>query len=283
MAQLIALRQRIKAIETIRKITHAMQLISMSSHSRLRQKKGYIEHYKNIVASLWCKVSTCTPDWQNRILARAINTQKLIIIIGAQKGLSGTFNTSLIRFFERDAKTIDTKTRIVTIGKHLTHQIDHLGFTVYASYNDFTIPQIAIIAQKLSDDIISKAYSSVMVYSSYSKTFFLQKQKKSIIIPYTQELTTQTCAIDCSDYGWEQNKEEILNYIMHLNINSALLDLLFDSLLAEQAARFISMESATRNAQNLLNEMRLEYNKRRQAQITSELTDLATTTFVAPK
>ena len=278
MSQLIVLRQRIRAIETIRKITHAMQLISMSSHSRLRQKKASIDQYRKAVSSLWCKLIACTPDWQNSI--GALLPQKLVIVIGAQKGLAGNFNTQLIRFFEQDALSLNSATRIITVGKHVTTQLLQNGINIGESHTNFTINHLSSLADHLARDIINHRYNSVTVYSSYSKTFFLQKQKKSTLIPYEQALETTTCSpVECDDYVWEQDKKDIFATLIHLNFNAALLDLLFDSLLAEQAARFISMESATRNAQTLLNEMRLEYNKRRQARITLELTDLATSTF----
>ena len=278
MSQLIVLRQRIRAIETIRKITHAMQLISMSSHSRLRQKKTFIEHYRKAISSVWCKLIACTPDWQASLTP--LLPQKLIIVIGAQKGLAGNFNTQLIRFFQQEVPSLDGATRLITVGKHLTHQLTQAHLSIGASYTNFTLNHLSSLADLLARDIINHRYNSVIVYSSYSKTFFLQKQKKTTVIPYEHEIAANACTpIDCVEYSWEQGKHDIIKTLMHLNLNALLLDLLFDSLLAEQAARFISMESATRNAQNLLNEMRLEYNKRRQARITLELTDLATSSF----
>lgn len=282
MSYLIILRQRIKAIETIRKVTHAMQLISMSSHSRLRQKKNALEQYKNTIAQLWCKIINCTPNWQQYITTPAPGETKenLVILIGAQKGLSGAFSTQLLNFFGKDQPLAQPYTTLIAVGKHTAYQLEQHNIHPALSHTNFTPAHITTIAQHITRYITEPIrYSSVVVYTSYPKTFFLQKQKKVSLTPYLPEATTTKCSRECPEYIWEQDTAEIVRSLFRLNINATILELLFDSLLAEQAARFISMESATRNAQNLLNDMRLEYNKRRQAKITLELTDLTASTL----
>ena len=109
MSQLIQMRNRIKAIETIEKITHAMQLISMSTHARLRERKTHIEEYQNTIATLFKKVASQVPDWHNPVLMPSSSRDELplIILIGSQKGLCGTFNLNLFSRFERDLRAAD--------------------------------------------------------------------------------------------------------------------------------------------------------------------------------
>src|SRR5690242_2309903 len=104
MAQLIQMRQRLKAIATIEKITHAMQLISMSSHFRLRDKKAKIEAYQETLKRAFLRVIKHVPAWHNSLLSPTSprESHPLIILIGSQKGLCGTFNIHLFENFEKD-------------------------------------------------------------------------------------------------------------------------------------------------------------------------------------
>ena len=101
MAQLIQMRQRIKAIETIKKITHAMRLISMSMHSRLRAKAPTLAEYQKEVTTMFQKVKLAAPQWKNSVMfpEAASESNPLIVLVASQKGLCGNFNSALFRAF----------------------------------------------------------------------------------------------------------------------------------------------------------------------------------------
>src|SRR5262245_56347198 len=98
MPQLIILRQRIRAVETIKKITHAMRLISMSTHSRLKHNKIHLENYKNAFQALWRRIAPLIPELEKD----SNKGRTLLIVVGSQKGLCGTFNSTLFKFFEAE-------------------------------------------------------------------------------------------------------------------------------------------------------------------------------------
>jgi F-type H+-transporting ATPase subunit gamma len=103
------------------------------------------------------------------------------------------------------------------------------------------------------------------------QNFFIQRPHIATLVPFTQEKQLTTSS---HDYLWEQEPQHILDTLVQQYIETQLQSLLFQSLLAEHAARFISMDSSTRNAENLLEVNKLQYNKLRQAKITKELTEL---------
>ena len=106
------------------------------------------------------------------------------------------------------------------------------------------------------------------------KTFFVQKPQEAPLIPLTLKAEQELSNNQSIDYEWEQSPTSLLDELARQTILINLHYLLFESLLAEHAARFISMDNATRNAQALLEETKLQYNKLRQAKITKELTEL---------
>lgn len=281
MARLIQIRQRIKAIETIKKITHAMRLISMSNHSRLKHKEESITLYKQTTNNLFAKIKQQIPTWYNPIInpSSIKNDTHLIIFVGSQKGLCGNFNTALFSFFETKKSDFNWQhTDIITIGKKATEYIKSKKTgTLIATYNDFASNKLTLIIQNLIDTIThtKKPYSSVTIFSNKLKTFFIQKPIQTLLIPHTLQIPTQEIHEKTGeDYQWEQDPHMILDTLALLSIESNLTYLLFQSLLSEQAARFISMDSSTRNAEGILELATLQYNKLRQAKITKELTEL---------
>ena len=112
-------------------------------------------------------------------------------------------------------------------------------------------------------------------YLAMNSKLFLYKspvKQCSFLLPIEQENTAEPLSKD--DYLWEQSPNDLLDQLAYQTLEVQLHYLLFESLLAEHAARFISMDNATRNAQSLLEETQLQYNKLRQAKITKELTEL---------
>lgn len=128
----------------------------------------------------------------------------------------------------------------------------------------------------IADYVDTNEYASIIVISNGLKSFFLQKPQKTILLPiaHTTDVTTHE---ELGDFVWEQDISSLYDAALKQYIEVNLHFQLFQSLLAEHAARFISMDNATRNAKNLLEKARLDYNKLRQAKITKELTELAST------
>ena len=278
MSKLIQMRRRIKAIETIKKITHAMRLISMSLHSRLKHKQAALLEYRNTISTLLAKVQQTVPDWQHPIMHPMLPPREnpLIIVIGSQKGLCGNFNTALFQLLSQKIEQYTTQRTFIAVGKKTVEFIqknhpEQLTFT----FEEFTARNFLSIAQQLIDIIMqaSPHYSSVVVFGNTFKGFFTQKPTVSLLIPFDPE-TVPTSKPPREGYIWDQSSTTVLDFIAQQYITAQLQHTLFESLLSEHAARFLSMDSSTRNADKLLETTKLEYNKLRQAKITKELIEL---------
>lgn len=290
MAQLIQMRQRIKAIETIKKITHAMRLISMSMHSRLRNKTPILKKYNKEIEDLFKKLKLASPKWQNEITNPKCSKESnpLFIIVSSQKGLCGTFNTNLIKEFEKTVTQQEIEnTNFILVGKKaVDYLVDQNIKSIVKQFNEINTRNFTQISNEIVNIIINakKPYSCVKFLSNELKTFFHQKPKLTQLIPIesNQENLSENNNLNektdfsAQDYFWSQKAEEILDKLAPQYIASNVNSFLIESLLAEQAARFLSMDTATRNAKKLLEETTLQYNKLRQAKITKELTELAT-------
>ncbi|HRN77620.1 MAG TPA: FoF1 ATP synthase subunit gamma [Candidatus Dependentiae bacterium] len=277
MSKLVHMRQRIKAIETIKKITHAMRLISMSTHSRLKNKQEPMTQYIEHIKTLFERIHTIVPEWHNQLLnpSPQTPTKNLIILIGSQKGLCGNFNSSLFNFFNRSNSPYIHPYDIIVIGKKAVDFIQEVtNGNLIATYPTFGLRNLFTLSQALVDTIIHapQPYTSVIMVSNKLQGFFVQKPHDTQLIPFTLDHDMKQSSTE--EYIWEQNATEILDVIAQQYLEAYIQFTLFQSLYAEYAARFLSMDNSTRNANNLLELTKLEYNKLRQARITQELTEL---------
>lgn len=281
MSQLVQMRQRIKAIETIKKITYAMRLISMSAHSRLKRKQDTIIRYIDTIEQLFGKIYKTDTSWSSPIInpTKTAFNKQLIILVGSQKGLCGNFNSNLFYFFESSIEHYANQScDIIIIGRKIIESAKKLNrMNVIATHETFNSHNLFAIAQTISDTIIRACpmYEKVTLFSNQLKGFFVQKPHESILIPFTPSAhATSVTPLSTDDFVWEHEPKELLDHIANQYLEAQIQYLLFQSLYAEQAARFVSMDNATRNAESLLESTTLTYNKLRQAKITKELTEL---------
>lgn len=281
MSQLIQMRRRIKTIETLQKITNAMRLIAMSGHARLKRKEEFVSNYIEQIQNLYVQIKSEIPETYDS-LARHLSPdgKKLIIIIGSQKSLCGSFNTNLFKLYESSThSTADTD--IIAVGKRAVDFIkDRKSGTMLDSIDKFNITNIGSIVTRIISSIkmADAKFRRVIIYSNIQKSFFKQQPIVAQLMPLekdsSQELHTSTQSKSFDDYIWEQSAPSIINDLSWLYVEAKLHSILFQSLLAEQASRFLSMDSSTRNAEGLLEASKLQYNKLRQAKITKEINEL---------
>jgi F-type H+-transporting ATPase subunit gamma len=282
MAQLIHMRNRIRTIETIHKITHAMRLISMSHHARLKHKEDGLQKYVHELNSLFLKVKSQAPAWQDDILYPATGSgNHLLIIVGSQKGLCGAFNTILFKFMEYERiKMYGEQTDLITIGKRAyEHVQDHAVGPIVQTIEHLSYKNIPEAVGQIMRylKLGTKRYDHVTVFANYPKSFFMQVPQAYRLVPFLQENEQTMAELSdlMQDYSWEQPPQDILPDLGWQCFQATIHTLLFQSLLAEQSARFLSMDGATRNAKSLLESTRLQYNKLRQAKITREIVELS--------
>lgn len=278
MAEIVQLRQRIKAIETIKKITHAMRLIAMSSHSRLKMKQDAFERYTMQLKKIFSHLTFLTPDWKelSPFAQDKTNNRTLSIIISGQKGLCGNFNSALFAYCSNH---LDKTSDIIVVGKKASQFLVTLAHgPIVGSYDYYSAKTIFSVAHAIMENILAAkpTYSSVVIYGNMLQNFFTQRPATKVLIPFSPVVDTKE-KDEGEGYIWEQPPKLILETLLLQYIETEIQQSLFQSLLAEQAARFISMDRSTRNAEKLLEESKLEYNKLRQAKITQELSELIAT------
>lgn len=274
MSQLIQLKQRIKAIASIKKIAQTMRLISMSSHSKLKKQSEAMQRFRSEIKPILCALTTDNPE----IFAEHKPTFKtLYIIFAAEKGLCGTFNSTMFAHFNQElTKEKLDNSHVISVGKKATQYLLDRNIQPLHDFDKALPTQLEKIAQNLYEKIttIHQNYESIVCLYSQPKTFFIQEPQVTTIMPITQDPCDITTTTILQDYEWIQERSDVTKAMFHMLLKTNILLILTNSMLSEQSARFFAMDTATRSAETLLKEMKLAFNKLRQAKITRELIEL---------
>lgn len=282
MAQLTQLRRKIQAINTTKKITHAIRLVSMASYSKLEKQAVFLKAYKNNIDQTFAQLLKPKPEWTSHTLfpEDIFDQTPLIILVSSTKGLCGSFNANLLRFI--DQKLIFEKNqnpKFITIGSRAKKEIESRNIgKIILNFDEFNFNNFEIIGSKIIENIYAqeKPYSSVYFYSNKLINFFVQKPAQTTLIPAKLEFNSQDNTQNNANFDpvYEQNPKVILDFIANKYIKSTILETLFQSLISENAARFLAMDSSNTNAEKFLDKLTLQYNKSRQALITKEVSEL---------
>lgn len=284
MAQLSHIKQRINAVKKTQKITRAMRLIAMSLYSKLEHQKATLADYERSIV----EITTLLRHHRHTIPTMFVpedlaNPRPLIILCSSTKGLCGGMNSSIMRYFEKTFMLEkDQRAHFATVGSRAYQFVKDRkpGKLVYRA-DESTIPTLGNIAHDLVAHICSQTenpYTSVVVYYTHLKNFFLQVPMKASLLPLdltgngltdVEELPNQ------SSYIWEQTPAQLGSVIARTYVQTRLIHMLFDNLISENAARFIAMDQSTNNADKYLESLNMAYNKSRQSLITREIAELS--------
>ena len=297
MANLRDIRNRISSVKNTQQVTRAMKMVAAAklrrAQERIFQARPYAYRIGKIISHLKSHVD---PDSHPMFVLREETNAALLIVVTADRGLAGAFNTNIIK---QAQKTIDERYAelqesgnlyLVCVGRK-AHE--HFGKRGYQLTGDFrgifdhlsyeTVLEVGKIAQ---EGFLNGRWDEVnVVYNEFKNTISQNRIVEPYLpIPPEQFMTpVMTQAIDneasskegvAVDYLFEPNASTILNELVPRYLRNKLWRILLESNAAEQGARMVAMESATTNAEEMLNNLRLRYNRARQDAITNQLIEI---------
>ena len=279
------LRSKIKSVENTKKITKAMEMISVSkmrkAQERMRAARPYSVKVRNIAANL----GKANPEYVHPFMK--INDAKSVgfIVVSTDKGLCGGLNTNLFRAVVarlRDVQSAGKSPLTVAIGgkglgflgrigaKVVTH-VTHLGDKPHL---DKLIGPVKVLLDAYTRGEVSA------VYLSYNKFVSTMRQEPVVeqLLPLSAEkMRAESDASDKSaswDYLYEPDAQTVIDELLVRYVEALVLQAVAENMASEHAARMVAMKAATDNAGNVIAELKLIYNKTRQAAITKELSEI---------
>ncbi len=282
MANLKEIRTRIASVSSTQQITSAMKMVSASklrkSQNAILKLRPYSAKMTEIIKNL------CGSEKAELPLAREskVLNNVLLLVLTSNKGLCSTFNSNVIKatnqrieFYKENNK--DTKVHIKTFGKKSTDFFKKQNNIIeYLGENDDIWDNLSFENVSKESDIIveaflNKKYDKVEIIYNQFKNASTQILTYETFLPIVLEQENTNIN---NDYIFEPSKQEIINSIIPQSLKTQLFKCFLDSSASEHGARMTSMHKATDNATNLLKDLKLTYNKARQASITNEIIEI---------
>jgi F-type H+-transporting ATPase subunit gamma len=279
MATLKAIKTRIKSIESTQQITQAMKLVSAAKLRRIQDKIIHLRQYSNVLNDFLQLVY----DEDDVSLSNFFNERSegkiLLVAFSSNRGLCGTFNSNIVREVNNYVNNLTNEERnnleIITIGKKVFDGIKKKNYPIVAQYDE--------LIDKLDYDIIkelSQEWVKDFLSMKYRKIVFIHNKFKNAAQQYVNTyqflpLTFKNETKNNNLYILEPERKEFVKILLPKYLYTSVYQIFLDSSVSEHGARMTAMSKATDNANELLKDLKLEYNKARQDAITKELIEIA--------
>ena len=278
MANLKDIRNRIKSVKSIQQVTSAMKMVAAAKMRRAQENMEKSRPYSSRLAEL---LNMLIPEI-DRSLMPELNVREvkktLFVVVTADRGMAGAFNTNVLR---EAHKTIDKagqkNSEIICIGKKSAGYFKNRNYPIAVEYIDFWNDLGYSDAMKIGDEIIFRYINGEVdqVQVVYNRFVNVARQeiRNETFLPMSYDPEAKD-----SDYNperlFEPSKEAVVKTIIPRYLNTQMWQFLLESNASEQAARMLAMENATSNANDMIKDLKLQFNKARQTAITTEMLEI---------
>lgn len=275
------IRGQIKSFENTKKITKAMEMVSVSkmrkAQDRMRAARPYAEKVRNIAAHL----GEANPEYVHPFMKMNDAKAAGIIVVTTDKGLCGGLNTNVLRIVTaklRELQGQGVEAQAVAIGNKGLGFLNRVGAKVVAHATGLgDTPHLEKLIGPVK--VLLDAYAEGKinaVYLSYTK--FINTVKQEAVVERLLPLSSEAMQADKSgpswDYIYEPDAQVVIDELLVRYVESLIYQSVAENMASEHSARMVAMKAATDNAGNVISELKLVYNKARQAAITKELSEI---------
>jgi F-type H+-transporting ATPase subunit gamma len=279
MGSLRDIRRRINSVKNTRKITRAMKLVAAAKMNKAQIAAKSAQPYQEAIKTVLGRVISSEDSIEHELLTIPSNDKNVVLVaLSSDRGLCASFNSQIIKHviklakgFREEGKTV----QVLCYGKKIAaglknEDIDIIHSEIGLKPADFSKASKDLaerLVTMLKDEQFEKA---VLCYNKFFN-IMIQEPGDQQVLPMELD---DSASNDTADYLYEPSGKEILGELLPLNLRSQLLQAFLDTEAGEQAARMQSMDNATRNAGDMIDRLSLQYNRARQAAITTELTEI---------
>jgi F-type H+-transporting ATPase subunit gamma len=275
------IRGKIKSVENTKKITKAMEMVAASkmrkAQERMRQARPYSDKVRNIAANL----GKANPEYTHAFMK--VNDAKAagVIVVSTDKGLCGGMNTNVLRAVTiklKELQAAGTAIQAVAIGNKGFGFLNRIGAPVVSHVTQLgDTPHLERLIGPVK--VLLDAYAQGKISAVYlSYTRFINTMKQEPVVEVLLPLSGETMKADAGQPGWdyiyEPDAQSVIDELLVRYVEALVYQAVAENMASEQSARMVAMKSATDNAGNVIAELKLVYNKTRQAAITKELSEI---------
>ena len=277
MASQRDIRRRIGAVRNIKQITRAMQFVAASKLRRAQEatlaSRPYAEKLDEVLADLAAVLGA----EDHPLLAEREGGKRLIILITTDRGLAGPLNTNTIRYAAREITQYAGDLAVVTVGRKGRDAMRRARVPLEAHFAGFgdrpTFADVIPLARLITDDFLSGEYGQIdIVYSRFVSTL-TQRPELERLLPV--QATEDVEGIPGGQFIFEPGPGAVLEQLLPRYVATRLFQAVLESKASEESSRMVAMKNATENAEDLIDDLTLSYNKVRQSNITREMIEIA--------
>lgn len=278
MANLKEIRNRIASVSSTMQITSAMKMVSAAKLKKAQDAITAMRPYSEKLTELLQNLSATLDSDNGGVFAEQRPVNKVLVVaITSNRGLCGAFNANIIKQVKNIQQTYAGKqVDVLAIGKKGADVLKKTSTVIdnqSSVFDSLSFENVAVIAQSLMDKFAAGEYDKIEVVYNHFKNAATQLVLTEQFLPLVPLATTKDNDA-ATDYIFEPAKEEIVLSLIPLSLKTQLYKSVRDSFASEHGARMTAMHKATDNATDLRNQLKLTYNKARQASITNEILEI---------
>ena len=277
MANLKDLRTRITSVSSTMQITSAMKMVSAAKLKRAQDAIVQMRPYSQKLTLMMGNVSSVVDSSENLFFKKRKENRVLILSLTANRGLCGAFNSSVIKksiALSQKLEKQGLEVKFFAIGKKSRDLLSKTGKVEGENIdvvNGVTFEGAEAIAQIAMENYLSGKYDKVIMVYNQFRNAAVQVLQEEQLLPFVEVPKEKN---EVADYIYEPDQQKLLDELIPLSIKTQVYKALLDSQASEHGARMTSMHKATDNATNMRDDLKLKYNKARQATITNEILEI---------
>jgi len=273
------IRRRIGSVGNIKQITRAMQFVAASKLKRAQDATLASRPYSEKLDEVLADVAAVLDDEEHPLLAHAGAGTRLIVLFTTDRGLAGSLNTNTIRFVAKEIAGSEGELTTVTVGRKGTAAMRRAHVPIAAAFDGFgdkpAFADVLPLARLIGDDFLAGTYGRVdLIHPAFVSTLVQRPEMKQL--PPIKPNEDAASGIPGRQFIFEPDPASVLEQLLPRYVATRLFQAVLELTASEQSARMVAMRNATDNAQDLIDDLTLTYNKVRQSNITREMIEIAT-------
>jgi F-type H+-transporting ATPase subunit gamma len=277
MASQRDIRRRIGAVKNIKQITRAMQFVAASKLKRAQDATLSSRPYSQKIDEVLADLAAVLDAETHPLLARREGGRRLFVVITTDRGLAGPLNTNTTRFALKEILDHEGDLTVVTVGRKGRDALRRARVPMEAHFAGFgdrpSFADVTPLTRLITDDFLAGAYAQIdLVYPKFVSTL-VQHPVLEQLLPI--QPSTDTDGIPGNQFIFEPNPATVLRQILPRYVATRVFQAILETTASEMSSKMVAMKNATENAEELIEDLTLSYNKVRQANITREMIEIA--------
>lgn len=268
------IRRRIKSVENTQKITRAMKMVAAAKLKRAEERAKNARAFSDKTREIFINVAGASVDTSHSLLNAREGEKVGYIVLTSDRGLAGGYNVKLLNEVVPHIQN-KSKTSLITIGRKGRDYFRRRGFNIISEYLAIDDAPGITLAQKIAKEVIhlyeAEVFDKVYLCFMKFKTTLTQVPTIWPLLPIVPEESAEERK---TEYIYEPSAAEVLDWILPKYLENIIFSALLEAKASEFGARMNAMDSATENAQEMIEKLVLSYNRARQAAITTEISEI---------